>query len=38
MDSDPFLANLRRMPEYKELKQAGIDCRENFRKQMQAAR
>jgi len=35
MDSDPFLANVRGLPEYKELKQAGIACRENFRVQMQ---
>ena len=34
MDSDPFLANIRRLPEYKELRQAGIACRENFRAQM----
>jgi hypothetical protein len=34
MDSDPFLANVRRLPEYKELRQAGIACRENFRSQM----
>lgn len=34
MDSDPFLANVRRLPEYKELRQAGIACRESFRSQM----
>ncbi len=35
MDSDPFLANIRRLPEYQELRQAGMACRENFQKQMQ---
>jgi DNA-binding winged helix-turn-helix (wHTH) protein len=36
MDSDPFLANVRKAPEYKELRQMGMACRENFRAQMQA--
>lgn len=35
MDSDPFLANVRKLPEYKQLRQAGIACREGFRSQMQ---
>jgi hypothetical protein len=35
MDSDPFLANVRRLPAYRELRQAGITCRENFRSHMQ---
>jgi hypothetical protein len=34
MDSDPFLANIRKLPEYKELRELGIACRENFRSQM----
>ena len=36
MDSDPFLANARKAPEYKELREMGMACRENFRIQMQA--
>lgn len=35
MDSDPFLTNIRRLPEYKVVRQAGIACRENFRSHMQ---
>ncbi len=35
MDTDPFLANVRKTPEYKEVRQAGINCRENFRAQME---
>lgn len=35
MDSDPFLANVRKSLEYKQLRQAGIACRESFRSQMQ---
>jgi len=35
IDSDPFLANIRRLPEYKELRQAGMACRDNFRSHMQ---
>ncbi len=31
MDSDPFLANLRRTPEYVELRRAGKACFDNFR-------
>ncbi len=38
IDSDPFLANIRRLPEYAELRQAGANCRDNFRAQMQEAR
>jgi DNA-binding winged helix-turn-helix (wHTH) protein len=34
MDSDPFLANVRRLPEYQELREVGIACRENFRVHM----
>ncbi len=34
MDSDPFLANLRRVPEYGELRQAGMTCRQEFKAQM----
>lgn len=37
MDSDPLLVNVRRFPEYKEIRQAGINCRDNFRAQMKAA-
>jgi hypothetical protein len=33
MDSDPFLANIRKLPEYKELRQAGTLCWETFRSQ-----
>ena len=29
MDSDPFLANIRGLSEYKELRQAAIACRKN---------
>lgn len=34
MDSDPFLANLRKLPEYPELRQAAITCRNTFRSHM----
>lgn len=36
-DTDPLLANVRRLPEYKDLRQAGVACRENFRSQVQKA-
>jgi hypothetical protein len=35
IDSDPLLANIRRLPEYKELREAGMACREKFRAQME---
>lgn len=35
IDSDPLLANIRRLPEYKELREAAIACRERFRAQME---
>lgn len=38
IDDDPFLANIRRLPEYAQLRQAGVACRENFRAQMQKSR
>jgi len=38
MDSDPFLANVRKLPEYPKLREAGIACRENFRTEMQKSR
>jgi len=34
MDSDPLLTNIRGLSEFKELRKAGIACRETFRSQM----
>ena len=34
MDSDPMLANARRLPEYAKLRQEGVACRESFQSQM----
>ena len=31
MDSDPFLARVRKLPEYEQLRRDGIACRENFK-------
>jgi DNA-binding winged helix-turn-helix (wHTH) protein len=34
IDSDPFFANIRQLPEYKQLRESGIACRNSFRAQM----
>ena len=36
MDTDPLLANVRRLPEYKELRHSGVECRDKFRAQMKS--
>lgn len=38
MDTDPLLANVRRLPQYAELRQAGMACRDRFRAEMQQAK
>gem|GEM_PF-5126954 len=34
IDSDPLLANLRKLPEYEQLRRDGIACRESFKAMM----
>ena len=35
IDSDPFLANVRKRPEFAKLRQSAVACRGNFRARMQ---
>jgi hypothetical protein len=38
METDPLLANVRRLPQYAELRQAGMACRDRFRAEMRQAK
>jgi tetratricopeptide (TPR) repeat protein len=35
IDSDPFLANVRSLPEFADLRRSAVACRDNFRARMQ---